>query len=204
MRPILSNVRNVERVRFNLTLVRHGETSANADGIIQGQTDTELSPIGYQQSRALGRYLQNHRFTHVYSSDLRRTSETSAEIMRLNKLSSTCKIQTCRLLRERIFGIAEGRSRQSLKEMAKAKGIAYINFTPDGAETTAEVRQRAITFFHDLCNELIEYRKEQLLEQTTTPDDPILAISSSQSSFGEDESVENLSMTTTKKCHDHK
>ena len=51
------------------------ETHANADGIIQGLTDTELSHIGYLQSQALGRHLQNHRFSHIYSSDLKRAAE---------------------------------------------------------------------------------------------------------------------------------
>ncbi len=51
------------------------ETHANAEGIIQGLTDTELSNIGYLQSQALGRHLQNHRFSHIYSSDLKRAAE---------------------------------------------------------------------------------------------------------------------------------
>ena len=51
------------------------ETHANADGIIQGLTDTELSNIGYLQSQALGRHLQNHHFSHIYSSDLKRAAE---------------------------------------------------------------------------------------------------------------------------------
>jgi len=51
------------------------ETDANADGIIQGLIDTKLSNIGYLQSKALGRYLQYHHFSHIYSSDLKRASE---------------------------------------------------------------------------------------------------------------------------------
>ncbi|CAF0760029.1 unnamed protein product [Didymodactylos carnosus] len=137
MNSILSPVdKNVDHVRFYLTLVRHGETSANAEGIIQGQTNTKLSAIGYQQARALGRNLQNHRFTHCYSSDLERASE--------------------------IFGIAEGRSRDWLRELAKANNTPYVTFTPEGAETTLEVRSRVTTFFQSLCDELLKYRTDQL------------------------------------------
>lgn len=50
------------------------ETDANADGIIQGLIDTELSDIGYRQSKALGQRMQDHHFSHVYSSDLKRAS----------------------------------------------------------------------------------------------------------------------------------
>ncbi|CAF1081375.1 unnamed protein product [Didymodactylos carnosus] len=170
-----------------------GETPANSEGIIQGQTNTELSAIGYQQARALGKKLQNHRFTHCYSSDLKRASETVIEIMRLNKVSSSCKIQYGAMLRERIFGIAEGRSREWLKGLAKAKGIPYVNFTPDGAETTQDVRHRAITFFHDLCAELLEYRKEQSKDR----DYPLLNptgsnLSSSLSSLTSFGSIDNM------------
>ena len=51
------------------------ETNANAHGIIQGSLDTELSPIGYLQSQALARYFQDHHFSHIYSSDLRRAAD---------------------------------------------------------------------------------------------------------------------------------
>ena len=54
------------------------ETHANAEGIIQGLVDTDLSNIGYLQSQALGQHLQNHRFSHMYSSDLKRASEVRA------------------------------------------------------------------------------------------------------------------------------
>jgi broad specificity phosphatase PhoE len=58
-----------------LLYVLSAETHENADGIIQGLNDTELSNIGYLQSKALGRYLQQHRFSHIYSSDLKRAAE---------------------------------------------------------------------------------------------------------------------------------
>jgi broad specificity phosphatase PhoE len=51
------------------------ETNANSEGIIQGLTDTELSNIGYLQAQALGRHLQYHRFSYIFSSDLKRAAE---------------------------------------------------------------------------------------------------------------------------------
>ncbi|CAF3329932.1 unnamed protein product [Rotaria sp. Silwood1] len=152
---VLQNTTNVNHVRFNLTLVRHAETHANAEGIIQGLLDTELSNIGYLQSQALGQYLQYHRFSHIYSSDLKRTTETARQIRSFNRVSS-CEIQYDSLLRERMYGIAEGRTRQWLRELAKENGIPYINFIPSGAESTAQVRERVIQFFRNLCHELLE------------------------------------------------
>ena len=58
-----------------MTVFFSAETHANAEGTIQGILDTELSSIGYQQSKALGLHLQYHLFTHIYSSDLKRAAE---------------------------------------------------------------------------------------------------------------------------------
>ena len=55
-----------------------------------------------------------------------------------------------------MYGIAQGRTRQWLRELAKENGVPYINYTPPGAETTAQVRERAITFFRKLCDELLQ------------------------------------------------
>ncbi|CAF0850786.1 unnamed protein product [Rotaria sp. Silwood1] len=165
---MFSNTEQVDHVHFNLTLVRHAETHANAEGIIQGLLDTELSNIGYQQSKALGRYLQYHHFSHIYSSDLKRSLETARQIHQLNRVSS-CKIKFDSLLRERMFGIAEGRTRRWLHELAKENGIPYINFTPPGAETTAQVRERAIKFFRKLCQEIfIKFGTFNLLTKQDT------------------------------------
>ncbi|UJR25461.1 hypothetical protein I4U23_006808 [Adineta vaga] len=155
MRTILQSTRNIDHIRFNLTLVRHAETHANADGIIQGLIDTELSTIGYLQSQALGRHLQYHRFTNIYSSDLKRAAETARQIRSLNRVTS-CDIQYDILLRERMYGIAQGRTRQWLRELAKENGVPYVNFTPSGAETSAQVRERAVSFFQQLCHELLQ------------------------------------------------
>lgn len=155
MRTILQTTRSVDHVRFNLTLVRHAETHANSEGIIQGLVDTELSNIGYLQSKALGRYLQYHRFSRIYSSDLKRAAETTRQIHSSNCVSQ-CNIQFESLLRERMYGVAQGKTRQWLRELAKESGVPYVNFTPPGAESASQVRERAITFFRKVCQELLE------------------------------------------------
>jgi broad specificity phosphatase PhoE len=63
---------------LQLTLIRHGETIANAAGIWQGQGDADLSEHGEAQARALGGRLAAEDFDFVVSSDLVRTLRTSA------------------------------------------------------------------------------------------------------------------------------
>jgi 2,3-bisphosphoglycerate-dependent phosphoglycerate mutase len=63
-----------------LLLVRHGETDWNADGRLQGQTDTPLSDFGRDQARRLAKELESEEIEAIYASDLSRARET-AEIV---------------------------------------------------------------------------------------------------------------------------
>lgn len=60
-----------------ITLIRHGETIANAAEVWQGQGDSELSEVGRRQAKALGARLDPSRFDRVLSSDLIRTVDTA-------------------------------------------------------------------------------------------------------------------------------
>ena len=55
-----------------------------------------------------------------------------------------------------MYGIAQGRTRQWLRELAKENGVPYANFTPPGAESSGQVRERAVSFFRQLTHELLE------------------------------------------------
>jgi len=59
-------------------LVRHGETQANRDEIIQGHLDAALNDKGFEQARLLGEALKRIKFHHVaFSSDLSRAVSVS-------------------------------------------------------------------------------------------------------------------------------
>ena len=74
--------------RTILTLVRHGETTANVDGVWHGSIDTQLTERGLRQAEQVARHLAD---THpqaaaVYASPLtrsRRTARTIAEALGL-------------------------------------------------------------------------------------------------------------------------
>jgi len=68
-----------------------------------------------------------------------------------------------------MYGIAQGRTRQWLRELAKENDVPYSNFTPPGAETTGQLRERAIKFFRKLCQELlIKFGTSTLLTKQDT------------------------------------
>ncbi|MGH9278828.1 MAG: histidine phosphatase family protein, partial [Acidimicrobiales bacterium] len=58
-----------------LWLIRHGQTTANAAGLIQGRTDPALSDLGRRQAAALGARLPAP--ARVISSPLSRARRTA-------------------------------------------------------------------------------------------------------------------------------
>src|SRR6185295_13371408 len=60
-------------------LVRHGQSTANRDGILQGRTDTDLSDLGRRQAAQLGAWLHERgiNWHAVYCSPLRRARDTA-------------------------------------------------------------------------------------------------------------------------------
>lgn len=83
-------------------LIRHGETTANADGCIAGRTDVALTERGRAQARALADRAWPMRIA-LYSSPLSRARETCE--LGFPGLAFTCHDG----LRERDWGVFEGR-----------------------------------------------------------------------------------------------
>ena len=54
-------------------LVRHGQTFANFERIIQGHGGGELTELGIEQAKKIGLRLKNEQFNLVCVSDLNRT-----------------------------------------------------------------------------------------------------------------------------------
>jgi probable phosphoglycerate mutase len=66
---------------IKLVLVRHGLSSFNAKGLIQGRTDDSfLTDEGYEQALKAGRVLSKINFDKIYSSPLVRAAETAKTI----------------------------------------------------------------------------------------------------------------------------
>ena len=65
-------------MNFRLVFVRHGLSSFNQKGLIQGRTDDSyLTDKGYQQALKSGVVLSGINFDKVYSSPLLRAAETT-------------------------------------------------------------------------------------------------------------------------------
>ncbi|XP_054998046.1 fructose-2,6-bisphosphatase TIGAR [Sorex araneus] len=143
--------------RFALTVIRHGETQLNKERVIQGQgVDAPLSETGFKQAAAAGVFLENVQFTHVFCSDLLRTKQTVLGILEKSRFCQNMTVRYDARLRERKYGIAEGKPLSDLRAMAKAVGEECPMFTPPGGETLDQVKARGKEFFEFLCQQIPE------------------------------------------------
>jgi broad specificity phosphatase PhoE len=93
---------------MKIYLVRHGQTNANKDKIIQGRTDNPLNQTGIEQAKSVGKYFKDKGlvFDYCVSSPLIRaihTSEIILETMALDK-----EIDIHQEIIERDFGALDG------------------------------------------------------------------------------------------------
>lgn len=101
------NTDNFQEDRIPVThflLIRHGETEWNRAGRIQGQSESELSPAGLAQAKALAAHLSHVVADALVSSDLVRTMRTAAPVAQRLGL----EVEAAPALRERAFGVFEG------------------------------------------------------------------------------------------------
>ena len=91
-----------------ILLARHGETSWNAIGRLQGHTDIELNEVGRDQALRLAQRLASAGVSEVWTSDLARARQTGEIVAAKLGLATP---QVDRELRERHFGVFEGLTR---------------------------------------------------------------------------------------------
>ncbi|TWW76317.1 probable fructose-2,6-bisphosphatase TIGAR A [Takifugu flavidus] len=154
------NFTSMKVLKLGLTLVRHGETQYNKEGLLQGQTiDSGLSEIGLQQAEAAGRYLKDVLFSNVFVSDMLRARQTAEAIMRQNRSCCGLRMVCDPLLKERSFGIAEGGHIKDVREMAKAAGQTFPDFTPPEGETQDQVKERVERFLDKMLRRIWDERR---------------------------------------------
>jgi broad specificity phosphatase PhoE len=134
---------------FKLSVIRHGETYGNKMKILQGQMDYRLSEVGVDQARQLSKRLDELSLNAVFASDLSRAYETAQIMLEAAKLDLA--VQRDPLIRERCFGIYEGRPSSDIRSAAQRAGVDVVDFSPEGGETLKQCQHRANLFCDYLC-----------------------------------------------------
>lgn len=129
-------------------IVRHGETDANRAGLLQGWFDCPLNDLGRRQAACAADYLQDKHLDAVYTSDLRRASET-ADIIVARHPGLTVTADTA--LREWHCGVYEGLPQRDFitKYPDVVKAFIYETASPvmPEGETREEFQARVEKFF---------------------------------------------------------
>ncbi len=133
-----------------LHLVRHGQSTWNEAGLVQGQTDhPELTELGRVQAGRAAKALMGTGSVRLLTSDLRRAKQTGGIIGRTLGLTA---ISTS-LLREQSFGVLEGLSTEraaaqweeatlgAVDEYGDA--LPFVDVRPAGGESMRDVLARA-------------------------------------------------------------
>jgi broad specificity phosphatase PhoE len=137
-------------------IVRHGESKDNANGILAGHTDNELTETGKAQALERAQDFKDFKFDAVFSSDLARARQT-AEIARVNH---ELVVNTKEIIRERNFGEFEGKTieeyvqlnRDIIERLKDATEAEKMDFKPyDSYESNNEASSRMLTFLREIA-----------------------------------------------------
>lgn len=148
--------------RFNLLLIRHGQSEVNVMPDMMGQRgDSNLTETGRRQAKRLGERLNVREFwtfDRIYSSDYTRALDTAKIVFPEQKIITTPA------LREYSAGDwTEGTRSQIVTPEVKIRmGYMTNGFLPPNGESMHQVERRASTWLEDT----ILYNKEMIREAT--------------------------------------
>ncbi|MGB9577144.1 MAG: histidine phosphatase family protein [Candidatus Norongarragalinales archaeon] len=135
-------------------ITRHGETEHNRRGAIQGRIDSELSPVGLKQAKALAKRLEKEEFSVIYCSTLKRAIQTAQEIAALHP---GVKIVSTPALDERSFGELEGMMREEIfkryPNYKDAREAHHPETAPPGGESKTQMVARVKPFLEKIIRE---------------------------------------------------
>jgi broad specificity phosphatase PhoE len=136
-----------------LFLVRHGQSTANRDGILQGRSDAPLSELGRRQAAHLGGWFKSRGLTWhaVYSSPLLRARDTAGLIIEHG--GGPAAIEDADL-EEVHVGAMQGKPHQLLHQEHPSfyqRGIEGMgDYSEFGGEAYADVQVRVQRFMSKL------------------------------------------------------
>ena len=143
-----------------IILIRHGETEWNSQQRMQGHSNSDLSSVGQAQIQALGQWMKNAPFDHIYSSDSLRAKQTAEAITQFSGHELKIDLR----LREKNLGVFEGLTSEEARErhpevfrLFKTAGSKYVI---DEGESTQQLQDRALEIVDEIR---IKHPEERVL-----------------------------------------
>ena len=123
-----------------IVLVRHGETDWNRENRFQGHADTPLNEDGRSQARELADMLRGESVTALYTSPLRRASETATIVAETLGVEA----RTLEALREIDVGSWEGLTIDEVRERYPERSDEDWRSGWEDGETYEELSRRVV------------------------------------------------------------
>ena len=143
-----------------IILIRHGETEWNSQQRMQGHSNSDLSSVGQAQIQALGQWMKNVPFDHIYSSDSLRAKQTAEAITQFSGHELKIDIR----LREKNLGVFEGltseEARKRHPEVFRLFKTAGSKYVIDEGESTQQLQDRALEIVDEIR---IKHPEERVL-----------------------------------------
>lgn len=139
-----------------LYIVRHGQTEKNKYGLVQGQTEADLSEKGISDAKKLQKLVSSLNVDVVISSPLRRARDTAKLIT-----DSRYPINIDDRIIERDWGLCEG---ISIEEVDTVKcWNFYINTDDNKIECVQDFMKRISEFLEEIR---VKYKDKKVLVVT--------------------------------------
>ncbi|MFL2783511.1 MAG: histidine phosphatase family protein [Dehalococcoidia bacterium] len=126
-----------------VTLLRHGETSANKNGLVLGTSNVPLTKIGRLQAKMAARKVAELEIDTLFSSPYYRAKETSKYVQETTNLNPIFMDG----LKEMNSGEMEGSDATRMEELYPEYMSKWrkdpTNTRPPGGETLGEVHERS-------------------------------------------------------------
>lgn len=132
-----------------LYFIRHGQSEANLQGIIQGHAEFPLSELGKKQALLVGEWMAQIHLDDIFSSDLQRAMLTAKEIEKHQPIT----VKPWEIVREVGLGPLEGKTREQMyEEFPTLQANALLTSGINGTETVEAVTER--------CSYLVDTLRE--------------------------------------------
>ncbi|OLT47050.1 histidine phosphatase [Saccharomonospora sp. CUA-673] len=139
-----------------LVLWRHGETTYNAAGRMQGHLDSALTEVGWNQARFAAPALSRFEPELVIASDLRRATDTATVLTE----AIGVPLRLDKRLRETHLGEWQGLTGAEVDAQAPGERERWrldATWAPPGGENRIDVAERAADVVGDLLRDEHDY-----------------------------------------------
>lgn len=132
-----------------LLLLRHAQTDWNLQGRWQGQFDLPLNRAGIIQAQAIAQRLTRYPIAAIYSSDLRRATQTAHYVSRAVGVA----VQLHPVWRERHAGILQGMTASEIHALYPTAHQTDFFHHPPGGETNQCLQKRTVPAYQKLVEQ---------------------------------------------------